>query len=139
MKNYDIWFLNLRCHRHDIFGHFSPFQPPNNLENENFKIEKNTIILHICTHHKWQSLDAWFPRYGVWQNFLSLWAIFCPFTPLGIQKIKILKNWKNPWRYYPFTNAYHKWQSYDVWFLRYGVQRTEFFCHFGPFFTLLPH
>ena len=22
---------------------------------------------------------------------------------------------------------YHKWQSYDVWFLRYGMQRTESF------------
>ena len=26
-------------------------------------------------------------------NFLSFWAIFCPFTPLATQKIKILK-WK---------------------------------------------
>ena len=32
---------------------------------------------------------------------------------------------------------YHKWQSYDVWFLRYGVQQTEFFIildHFLPFY-----
>ena len=28
------------------------------------------------------------------QNFLSFWTIFCPFTPLTTQKIKILKNWK---------------------------------------------
>ena len=33
---------------------------------------------------------------------------------------------------------YYKWQSYDVWFLRYEAWRTEFFCHFGPFFALLP-
>ena len=26
-----------------------------------------------------------------------------------------------------------------VWFLRYGAQHTEFFCHFGLFFTLSPH
>ena len=32
----------------------------------------------------------------------------------------------------------NKWQSYDVWFLRYEAWRTEFFCHFGPFFALLP-
>ena len=34
---------------------------------------------------------------------------------------------------------YHKWQSYDVWFLRYGVQQTEFFVildHFLPFYPL---
>ena len=30
------------------------------------------------------------------QNFLSFWTVFCPFTPLTPQKIKILKNWKNP-------------------------------------------
>ena len=28
------------------------------------------------------------------QNFLSSWPIFCPFTPLTTQKIKILKYWK---------------------------------------------
>ena len=27
-------------------------------------------------------------------NFLSFWTIFCPFTPLTVQKIKILKKWK---------------------------------------------
>ena len=36
-------------------------------------------------------------------------------------KIKILKNWKNVWRYYHFT---HIWKSYDKWFLRYGVQQA---------------
>ena len=33
----------------------------------------------------------------------------------------------------------HKWQSYDVWFLRYGVQQTESFVildHFLPFYPL---
>ena len=29
------------------------------------------------------------------QIFLSLWTIFCPFTTLTTQKIKILKKWKN--------------------------------------------
>ena len=35
---------------------------------------------------------------------------------------------------------YHKWKSYDVWFLRYWAQflRTEFFCYLGLFFALLP-
>ena len=60
---------------------------------------------------------------------------FLPFYPLWTQKIKIFKIRKKHWnnrRYYHFTNVYHKWQSYDVMFLRYGVQQTEFFCHFGP-------
>ena len=32
---------------------------------------------------------------------------------------------------------YHKWQSYDVWFLRYQAQKMEFFVildHFLPFY-----
>ena len=32
---------------------------------------------------------------------------------------------------------YHKWQSYNVWFLRYGARQTEFFLileHFLPFY-----
>ena len=38
--------------------------------------------------------------YGSWdmecnrQNFLSFWAIFCPFTLLKLQNIKISKKWK---------------------------------------------
>ena len=45
-------------------------------------------------YHKWQSYDVWFLRYEVWQSFLSFWAIFCPFTPLTTQKIKIKKKKK---------------------------------------------
>ena len=36
-----------------------------------------------------------------------------------------------------FTNAYHNCQSHEVWFLRYGVQKIEFFVildHFLPFY-----
>ena len=30
---------------------------------------------------------------------------------------------------------YYKWKSYDVWFLRYQVRRTEFFAILGHFLT----
>ena len=36
-----------------------------------------------------------------------------------------------------YTNVHQKSQSYDVCFLKYGEQDI-IFCHFGPFFTLLP-
>ena len=90
-------------------------------------------------YHKWQSYDAWF-----WdvehnrQNFLSFWTIFCPFTPLTTQKLKFLKKWKRPWRYYHFIHVHNKWQSNDLWFLRCGLQWTEIFViwehlwHFYP-------
>ena len=82
--------------------------------------------------------------YGSWglkrdkQNFLSYWTIFCPFTPLTTRQIKILKKRKNTGKYYHFTHAYHKWQSYDVWFLRYDAWQTEFFVILDNFLPFHP-
>ena len=59
--------------------------------------------------------------------------IFCHFGNPGNQNFEMKKK---AWWYYP--NVYHKWKSYDVWFLRYGA-RHRIFSHFGPFFALLPH
>ena len=73
------------------------------------------------------------------QDFLSCWTIFCPFTPLWTQKIKISEKWStHTWRYYLFTNVYHKWQSHDVWLLRYEMQQTEFFILLGYFLPFYP-
>ena len=58
------------------------------------------------------------------------------FYPPLTRKIKIWKNVKSTWRYYPFTYVHHKSRSYDVWFLRYKVQRTKFFVILGHFFFL---
>ena len=33
---------------------------------------------------------------------------------------------------------YNKWQSYNVWFLRYGVWQTEFFVIFDNFLPIYP-
>ena len=44
-RSYDIWFLKYKVQQKEIFnilGHFLPFQPPDNLENQNSNIEKNT-------------------------------------------------------------------------------------------------
>ena len=130
------------------------------------------------------------------ENFCFFWAIFCPFTPLTTQKIRILKKWKrrsgdiiilhkcttndNPMIYgswdmkrdrhnflsfchflhvyptnYPqnqklwkhenkrpkilsFHTGYHKWKSYDIWFLRYGTRQTVFLVILGQFLLLCP-
>ena len=68
-------------------------------------------------------------------NFLLFCVTFCPFTPLLTPKIKIWKKCKKkpPWRYYPFPHVYHKWTSYDVWFLRYKARWIEFFVTLGHF------
>ena len=58
-------------------------------------------------------------------NYFSFWAIFCPFTPLTAQEIKISKKQnKNYWRYH-FTYLYQKLWLDDVRFLRYGAWRTD--------------
>ena len=50
-----------------------------------------------------------------------------PPPPLSLTTRKIkMKKWT--WRYYHFTHVYHKWQSYDVWFLKYGAWQTEESC-----------
>ena len=80
--------------------------------------------------------------YGSWgierngQNFMSFQTIFCPFIFLTTQKIKILRKLKkNNSRYYHYTHVYHKWQSYDVRFLRYGAWQTEVFVILDIFCT----
>ena len=89
-------------------GHFLCFYSPNSPINKNFKKMKTTpediIILHKCTINDDQMM------YGSWDEvhdrcncYFSFWAIFCPFTPLTAQKIKILKKWKKAWRYPHFT------------------------------------
>ena len=112
-----------------ILDCFLPFYSPNNLKNENFKTMKKTrgddIILHKCTksydHMVYCSWDMEHDRC----NYFSFWDIFCPFTPLTAQKIKISKKWKkNAWRYHHFTYVYQKLWS-DVWFLRNGARRTD--------------
>ena len=65
---------------------------------------------------------------------------FLPFYPSN--NLKYQNFWNNEYntqRYYHFTHVYCKWQSYDVWFLRYGVLQTESFVisnHFLHFYPL---
>ena len=101
------------------------------LGNQNFeKLKKapgDNIILKICTinynHMIYGSWDMELER----RCLLSFWTVFCPFTSLRTQKIKLFKKQNNTWRYYNFKNVYHKLQSYDLWFLRYPAWRTDFF------------
>ena len=104
------------------------------------KTPGNIVILHISAindnHMMYNSWDM--ERDG--HSILSFWTVFCPFTPLWTQKIKVLKKWKNQFEDIIILQmVYHKWQSCDVWFLRYGVQRTAFCIildRFLPFYPL---
>ena len=78
--------------------------------------------------------------YGSWYTECNteFFVILDHFFPLTTWKIKILKYEKNAWRYYHFTQVYHKWQSYDVWFLRYEAWQTEFFVVLDSFLLFYP-
>ena len=130
-----------------VLDHFLPLQPLDNLEFKMLKLKKlpgDIIILHRCTINDINDINHM--MYGSWdtkcdrKNFLSFWAIFCTFFPLTTQKIKILKKIKkktNTWTYY-FTQVYHKWQSYDIWFLKYEGWKTEFLSFCTVFCPLTP-
>ena len=97
-QSYDVWFLRYEVWWPEFFvilDCFLPFYLPNNPKTQNFEKLKKTpgdiIILHV--YHKWQSND-----YGSWNiecdRQILFWTIFCPFTPLTTQNIKILKKLK---------------------------------------------
>ena len=93
---YGSW--KTRCDRQFFvtLGYFLIFQSPDNPENQNFKVEKNTWRYHFThLHYKWQSCNVWFLKYGAHQTkFLLFWTVYCHFTSLSTQKIKIFKKWK---------------------------------------------
>ena len=99
---------------------------------------KSQIFFLTCTINENHMM------YGSWdverdsQNFLSFWAIFDLLPHSQPRKSKLKKKQKNARRYCHFTYVYHKWRSYDVWFLRYGAQQADFFVildHFLPFYS----
>ena len=140
---HEIWSTTDRT-----FCHFRPFlhfYHPNNPKKQNFeKMKKqpgDIITFHMCNiNGKHIMYRSWYIK-SDGQNFLSFWTIFCPFTHLTTWKIKIWKTEDKSWRYYHFTDVYHKWQSYNVWFLRYQVWQTKVFVileHILPFYPANP-
>ena len=133
------------------------------------KTPRDIIILHMCTKHLddmiYSSWDIECVRlklviichYGHYGHFL----LFYP-QAIKTRKTRILKKRKKLLEIPSFyTLVYHKWWSYDVWFLRSWFMvpykcawkitiiwcmlpkictATHIvLCHFGPFFDLSPH
>ena len=77
-----------------------PFDPPNNVKNQNEKKWKkkkpgDIIILHLhTTNDDHMTYGSWYMEHNR-QNFLSSWAAFCSFTQRINWKIKSLKKWNN--------------------------------------------
>ena len=122
----EIWSMTDR-----FFLSFWTILPSIDPENQNFeKMKKKPWrYCHFTNvYHKWQSYDG--------QNFLSFWTIFLTFYPPNNPKNQNTE--RNVWRYHHFTHVYHIWQSYNVWLLRYGVWRTEFFVILDHFLHFYP-
>ena len=76
-------------------------------------------------------------RWYYWNMFPVNFYASC-YPAGGPKKSKFWKNKKNTWRYYHFTNVYHKRQSYDIWFFRYRVQQTKLFIILDCFLPFYP-
>ena len=119
---YSSWHIAQNILKLVILGHLLPLHPH---KNSIIKILKNEkILLEISLFYTcvpkiaiiWCTVPEW-DR----QNFLSFWAFFLPFQPPDNRENQNFKIEKNIWRCYHFAHLHHKWQSYDVWFLRYGA------------------
>ena len=93
------------------------------------KINKRSgdiTIFHKCTENHDHLLSCfWDMVCGGCNYYFSFWAIFCPFIPVAVQKMKMKKNGKEVSRYHHFTHVYQKLWLDNVWFLRYGARRTD--------------
>ena len=58
---------------------------------------------------------------------MSFWASFALWPYYQPKKSKFWKSKIEAQKYYHFTLVYHRWQSYDVWFLTYWAWQTELF------------
>ena len=138
-------YSDMECDKH-IFCHFRPFFAllphywPQKLKFG--KYVKNTWRYFPFTHvhHKSRSHDVWFLRYKVQRTkFFVILVHFLSFDPPNYPKNQNFEKTKKSWRYYHFTLVYHKWRSYDVWFLRYQAQQqSEFFVILGCFCPFTP-
>ena len=105
---------NIRCDRYkflSFWANFCPFSPLAMWKINILKLKKNPgdiIILHICTINYNHMMYFYWDIEHDRENFLSFWTVFCPFTPLWTQKVKILKKW-NKCLEISFTYVYHKW------------------------------
>ena len=90
------------------------------LKNQNFQKMKKKKPWRLSSFYTCvpQTTIIWCMVPEIWSNvdkfFFSFWTICSPFTHLTIQKIKILKKWKNSLRYQHFTQVTIIWSSLEI-------------------------
>ena len=126
-------------------GYFLPFYTTNIPKNENFKNINKTpgdIILHKSTKHHGHIYCSWDIANDACNFYFSFWAIFCPFTSLKAQKIKISKKKKKMKKSLEMSSFYTCLPK--IMIISYTVPRiwcvtdAVVIFHFGLFFVLLP-
>ena len=120
---YSSWDIKQNILKLLILGHFLPFYPDKTPKNQNFKKWKN-LLETSSQYMMYSSWDTEWDRQNVW----SFWAIFCFFTmnpPLpppsptnDPENQNFEKKLKIPGDIILlYIHVYHKWRSYDIWFL----------------------
>ena len=127
-----------------ILGQFLPFYSPKNPKNQNFEKWKKlleVLSFYICAP---KIAIIWFtvPKIrSETQNFLSLWAILCPFTsPVMILNINILKKSK---KYLEILSFYTYMRTINEDHMMYGswnirCDRHKFLTFWATFYPFSP-
>ena len=129
---YGSW--DMECSRQNFCHFWAIFCPLPHWQSEKSKFQqkkKDTWIYNHFTRvfHKWKSY-VWFLRCVVQQTtFLGILGHFLAFYPTNNPKNKI---WKNEEKCLETLSFY-------TCVLQMMIMWEIIFCHFGPFFALLPH
>ena len=142
-RSYDVWFLRYKAQWIEFFVILGYLFPLDTLNNSKIKILKKwkkhleisyfTLVYHNDNHMIYGSWDMEYNR----QNFLSFWAIFCPFNLLTTQKIffEIMKKLLGDIIILHIRIINENLIMYDSWDMEYDRHN---FSHSGTFFALSP-
>ena len=139
-----------------FFCHLGPFfallPPPNSSKNENIKKTRKTGNKKWRKHLEISSFYAHVPKIMIICStvpeiyvcdkcncYFFFWAIFCPFTSLTAQKMKISKKWKKTQEISSFYTTVSKimiigYTAPEIWHVTHAI----LIFHFGLFFAFLP-
>ena len=139
-----VWFLKHGAWWTEFFvtlGHFLHFYPRQSKKSKFWKNENTTWRYYHFKHlyHTWKSYDVWFLRYGACDTeFFVILDCFLHFYPPNNLKNQNFEKIKKQPGDIIILHVCHKWQSYDVWFLRYETWQTEFFVILDHFLSFYP-
>ena len=146
---YSFWDIEQNIIKLVILGHFLPLYTPKSPKIKILKNLKTCWRYHYFTHvyqkPQYMMYSSWDAEWEK-QNFLSFWAISCPFThplplPSHLPNDPKRQNFGKKWEkyleiisFYSFMCTINEDHLYDIWLLKYKVQLTEIFVILGGIF-----